>query len=140
LRQDNRELIDKATALYRQDKMDKEYLDNYSREQEKWISDNISDNISHLNREIDLIKSIGESAVKDLEADFEAEMYNMEEEEKKAQDQDCTSEVGQEKPDTGNTYVESPKSESNTSQSKPSVLDEYADLSTEPFDPFDPDL
>jgi uncharacterized membrane protein len=35
LRQDNRELIDKATALYRQDKMDKEYLDNYSREQEK---------------------------------------------------------------------------------------------------------
>jgi hypothetical protein len=31
-----------------------------------------------------------------LEADYKAEMNNMEEEEKKAQDQDCTSEVGQE--------------------------------------------
>ena len=43
------------------------------------------------------------------------------------------------KTDTSNTDLAHSKAESNTSQSKPSVLDEYADLSTEPFDPFDPD-
>ncbi len=57
-------------------------------------------------------------------------------EENKAHD---TSEVGEEKPDTGNTDVASSKSVSNISKDKPSLLDDYADPNTEPFDPFDPD-
>lgn len=44
-----------------------------------------------------------------------------------------------EKTNTSNSYVDSSKAESNTSKNKPSLLDDYADLSTEPFDPFDPD-
>jgi len=35
MRQDNKELIDKATVLYRQNKIKEEDLSNYSREQEK---------------------------------------------------------------------------------------------------------
>lgn len=57
-------------------------------------------------------------------------------EENKAQD---TSEVGEEKPDTSNTDLASSKSVSSTSKDKPSLLDDYADPNSEPFDPFDPD-
>lgn len=52
MREDNQGLIDKARALHTQNKLDDEQLSNYSREQEKWIADNISDNNRHLNREI----------------------------------------------------------------------------------------
>lgn len=44
------------------------------------------------------------------------------------------------KTDSSNTDVATSKAESSTtSKSKPSLLDDYADVSTEPFDPFDPD-
>ncbi len=43
------------------------------------------------------------------------------------------------KTDNSNTDVASSKAESNTSKSKPSLLADYADPNTEPFDPFDPD-
>lgn len=76
----------------------------YSREQEKWIADNISDNNRHLNREIAVVKDVGESTLRDF---FEVEMSSaganspdseennsggLKVEENKAQD---TSEVGE---------------------------------------------
>lgn len=151
MREDNQELIDKARALHSNNKMTEEELSNFSREQEKWIADNISDNNRHLNREIEIVKDVGESLVRDY---FEAaEMSSvggystdsdknnsggLKVEENKSQGP--TSEVGEEKPDTGNTDVDSSKSESNISKDKPSLLDDYADPNSEPFDPFDPDL
>lgn len=148
MREDNQGLIDKARALHRQNKLDDEQLSNFSREQEKWIADNISDNNRHLNREIEVVKDVGESTIRDI---FEAEMssaggYSTDSEENnsggpkveenKAQD---TSEVGEEKPDTSNTDLASSKAESSTSKDKPFLLDDYADPNTEPFYPFDPD-
>jgi hypothetical protein len=59
MREYNQGLIDKARALHRQNKMDDEELCNFSREQEKWIADNISDNNRHLNREIEIVKDVG---------------------------------------------------------------------------------
>ncbi len=148
MREDNQGLIDKASALHRQNKRDDEELCNFSREQEKWIADNISDNNRHLNREIEIVKDVGESTIRDI---HEAEMSSvggystdsdennsggLKVEENKAHN---TSEVGEEKPDTGNTDVASSKSVSNISKDKPSLLDDYADPNSEPFDPFDPD-
>ena len=43
------------------------------------------------------------------------------------------------KTDISNTDLTISKAEYNTSKSKPSLLDDYADPNTEPFDPFDPD-
>lgn len=146
MREDNQGLIDKARALHRQNKMDDEQLANFSREQEKWIADNISDNNRHLNREIEAIKDVGESTIQDIFEMSSAGGYSTDSEENnngglkveenKAQD---TSKVGEENPDTSNTDLAGSKAESNTSKSKPSLLDDYADPNSEPFDPFDPD-
>lgn len=46
-------------------------MSNFSREQEKWIADNISDNNRHLNREIEVVKVVEESTIRDI---LEAEM------------------------------------------------------------------
>ena len=54
--------------------------------------------------------------------------------------QDPTSEVGEDKADTGNTDVYSSKAESNPTKDKPSLLDDFADPNSEPFYPFDPYL
>lgn len=51
---------------------------------------------------------------------------------------DDTSEVGKGKSDTTNADLASSKSVPKASESKPSLIDDYADPNTEPFDPIDP--
>ena len=149
IREDNQHLIDQAHVLHRQNKMDEQYLSEFSREQEEWISYNLNINNQHIVKELELIDETGEQQVRiqfdefvmsscgEYSSSDDNKDENKEVHENKGEG---TSEVEQAKSDTSNAAdLASSKSVPKASENKPSLIDDYADPNTEPFDPMDPD-